>query len=212
MTTTEPDRMPPEDASGNTSDDADVSRASQRKVRGPRSPWRRIVEWLLVFLLAAGAAVGIRAFLIQAFYIPSGSMLPTLQLGDRIIVDKLSYHLHAIHRGDIVVFATPPTDQGDPTVKDLVKRVIGLPGDRIASVNGHVTIGGRPISEPYLPTGTLTDSPSLRPEIVPQGEYFVMGDNRSDSKDSRIFGPIPGSLIVGRAVLRVWPLSHISVF
>ncbi len=210
VTTTQPDRVPSKGPGAVTDTHVEGPTGKRATRLSPR--WRRVVEWGLVILLAFGAAVGIRALLIQAFYIPSGSMLPTLQLGDRIIVDKLSYHLHPINRGDIVVFSTPPADRGDPSVQDLVKRVIGLPGETIATDGaGRVTIDGRALSEPYLPRGTVTSSPPLRPQTIPKGEYFVMGDNRSDSKDSRIFGPIRGSLVVGRAVMRIWPLSHISL-
>ncbi len=162
-----------------------------------------------MILVALLAALGIKTWVLQAFYIPSGSMIPTLDIGDRILVDKLSYHLHSVHRGDIVVFATPPADKGDPGIKDLVKRVIGLPGDHISSENGHVFINGRQLSEPYLPRGTVTVG--ITPQVVPPGHYFVMGDNRNDSKDSRVFGPIPGKLIVGRAIVRVWPITRFAL-
>ena len=146
-------------------------------------------------------------------------MEPTLQIGDRIIVDKLSYHLHDVHRGDIVVFARPPLE--DQAYADLVKRVIGLPGETISSRDGQVYINGKLLAEPWLPkvdqgvTGTLPGDPNEQfnlpgPVKIPAGEYFVMGDNRTDSEDSRFFGPIPGSLIVGRAVAVVWPLDHIK--
>jgi signal peptidase I len=139
-------------------------------------------------------------------------------VGDRIIVNKLSYDLHDIHRGDIVVFARPPLE--DQEYADLVKRVIGLPGETISSKNGLVYIDGKLLREPWLPpgpdsfTGPLAgDDPHPQfdlpgPVHIPMGEYFVMGDNRTDSEDSRFFGPIPKSLIVGRAVAVIWPLGH----
>lgn len=177
---------------------------------------RRALEWLVIVLIAAAAAFGIKTYLIQAFYIPSGSMLPTLRIGNRILVDKLSYDLHAIHRGDVVVFARPAKDTGDPGVQDLVKRVVGLPGDRISSSpDGRVLIDGKALAEPFI-TPYHRDGPGagvpISPEVVPPGRYFVMGDNRNDSKDSRFFGPIRGSLVVGRVVLRIWPLSSIRLF
>jgi signal peptidase I len=165
---------------------------------------------LVVLLVAVGVAFGVRAFVLQSYFIPSASMEPTLMIGDRILVDKLSYHLHGVGRGDIVVFATPPAEAADTTVKDLVKRVIGLPGEVISSSGGRVFINGRPLHEPWLPPGTVTTG--IRTQKVPAGEYFVMGDNRSDSQDSRFFGPIPRSLIVGRVVLRFWPLSRLHIF
>ncbi len=156
------------------------------------------IEWSLVLVVALLLAVGVRTYVAQMFYIPSGSMLPTLQIGDRIVVDELSYHLHGVQRGDIVVFRRPPLEQED--YSDLVKRVIGLPGDTVSSVDGRVYIDGKPLDEPWLPQPPPTTSPSpvsegfslQRPYTVPAGEYYVMGDNRTDSEDSRYFGPIPG--------------------
>ncbi len=156
-------------------------------------------------------AAGVRTFVVQTYYIPSGSMIPTLQIGDRILVDKLSYHLHAVHRGDIVVFRRPPGEI-DLSVQDLVKRVIGLPGETIASgPHAEVIIDGKPISQPWLtPSARLDPGPPISPQKLGPDQYFVMGDNRGDSSDSRVFGPISGSLIVGRAVMRFWPLSRIG--
>jgi len=156
-------------------------------------------------------AFGVRAYVVQSYLIPSASMEPTLMVGDRILVNKLSYHLHGVGRGDIVVFATPPKEAAaDTSIKDLVKRVIGLPGDVISSKGGRVYIDGKVLVEPWLRPGTVTMD--LARQTVPPNEYFVMGDNRSDSHDSRYFGPIPRSLIVGRAVLRFWPLSRLHLF
>ncbi len=163
-----------------------------------------------MLLVALAVAVGMRTFVVQTFYIPSGSMEPTLNIGDRILVDKLSYHLHAVHRGDIIVFARPPGETLEPGVNDLVKRVIGLPGETISGRNGQVYINGKPLAEPWLPKGVVTGN--FSPVKIPKGYYFVMGDNRGFSSDSRVFGPISGSLIVGRVVMRIWPLSHITIF
>jgi signal peptidase I len=168
------------------------------------------VEWAVVLLVAVLVAVGIRTFVVQTFFIPSASMEPTLMVGDRILVDKLSYHLHPVHRGDIVVFATPPGEDAGPNVKDLVKRVIGLPGETISSAGGQVVINGKPLKEPWLVKGTVTTG--ITTQVIPPNEYFVMGDNRSDSQDSRFFGPIHRSLIVGRVVLKIWPLSSFHIY
>jgi len=159
----------------------------------------------------------LRMFVVQTFSIPSGSMLPTLQIGDRIVVDKADFH---IHRGDVVVFRRPPLEEQD--YADLVKRVIGLPGETISSSGGHILIDGKVLHEPWLPagpdayTGALNE-PDPHPQFdlpgpvrIPAGDYFVMGDNRTESEDSRFFGPIPGSLIVGRAVLVAWPLGQVK--
>lgn len=178
-----------------------------------RRPNRWVIEWLVVLGVAILLAVGVRSYVLQMFYIPSGSMLPTLQIGDRIVVDKLIYHLHAIQRGNIVVFRRPPLEDAD--YADLVKRVIGLPGDTVSAVNGRVYIDGKPLAEPWLPKPMPMTYPSPlpypfslnHPYTVPAGEYYVMGDNRTDSEDSRYFGPIPAHLIVGKVAFVVWPLS-----
>ena len=177
---------------------------------GARRSTRWIVEWAVVLVVAILVAVGIRTFVVQTFFIPSASMEPTLEVGDRILVDKLSYHLHAVHRGDIVVFATPPGEDAGPNVKDLVKRVIGLPGETISSAGGQVVINGKPLKEPWLVKGTVTTG--ITTQVIPPNEYFVMGDNRSDSQDSRFFGPIHSSLIVGRVVVKIWPLSSFHFY
>lgn len=172
---------------------------------------RWALEWLLVLVVAIGVAVLIRTYVAQTFYIPSGSMEPTLMIGDKILVDKLSFHFESIARGDIVVFKRPPLET-DTEDADLVKRIVGLPGEFISSgPNGEVLINGKPIPEPYLTKQAREDpGPPIRPQRIPKGDYFVMGDNRGDSSDSRVFGPIPGSLIVGGARFRIWPLSRIG--
>jgi len=171
-----------------------------------------MVEAVAIVLVALVVALLLRTFVIQTFYIPSGSMEPTLQIGDRIVVDKLSYHLHGVDRGDIVVFARPPSEEcGGPAVNDLVKRVIGLPGEHISSEGNTVLINGKPLAEPWLPKGTSLGHP-IPPTVVPANSYYVMGDNRAGSCDSRYWGPVARSLIVGKVVLRVWPLSQIHFF
>jgi signal peptidase I len=188
-----------------------VPEPEQREKPVRRGRW--LLEWLVVLAAALVLAVTVRTFVAQMFYIPSGSMLPTLQIGDRIVVDKLSYHLHGIHRGDVVVFARPPLESA--AYADLVKRVIGLPGDTISSIDGRVYLDGVPLDEPWLPNPRPVTSPSPLPDAfslshpytVPAGEYYVMGDNRTDSEDSRYFGPIPEKLIVGKMAFKVWPLN-----
>ena len=183
---------------------------------------RWIVELVVVVVVAVLAAMLLRTFVVATYSIPSGSMEPTLQIGDRIVVDKLSYHLHGIGRGDIVVLSTPPTENcAGPPVSDLVKRVIALPGEIIALEDGRVLINGRLYPEPFLPPNLRNDTypgPSTAPYAlhaayrVPAGDVYVMGDNRPDSCDSRYWGPIRQSTIVGKVDLRIWPLSRIGFF
>jgi signal peptidase I len=185
-----------------------------------KSHWLR--EAGLVIAVALIVALLLRTFVVQTFFIPSGSMEPTLQVGDRILVNKLSYHLHNINRGDIVVFSRPPAeDCGGPEVDDLVKRVIGLPGETLSLSGGYVDVNGKRLNETWLPAskqGITGEGPPgtpydlARPYRVPPNHYFVMGDNRTDSCDSRYWGPIAKSLIVGKVELRVWPISTLHWF
>lgn len=174
-----------------------------------RRSHRALFEWLAILVIAVVAALLIRSFVIQPYYIPSGSMEPTLKVGDKVLVNKLSYDFHSVHRGDVVVFKKPPHDYG-PGIKDLIKRVIGLPNETISARGGHVYIDGRLLNEKWLPKGPSSTTSNFGPVHIPAGDYFVMGDNRTNSEDSRVIGPISGSLIVGRAFLIVWPLGRIS--
>jgi signal peptidase I len=169
------------------------------------------VRLAVVLAAAVGLAFGLRAWVVQPFWIPSASMEPTLHgcpgcQPDRLLVDKLSYHLHPVRRGDVVVFTRPPAVA--TTDADLVKRVIGLAGDSVRASGGLVYINNRALTEPYIPAdchGTV----AFGPTVVPPGDVFVMGDNRCDSQDSRVFGPISTATIVGRAFVIVWPLPRI---
>jgi signal peptidase I len=182
------------------------------------------VELLWLVPIAIIVALVIKAFVFQAFFIPSGSMEPTLAIGDRVLVNKLSYDFHDVHRGDIVVFDAPPGTRSDG-IQDLVKRVIGLPGDTVTYSNGSVLINGHRLKEPYLQTGATTGPLNGRavPQgcdpppgdaagcIVPKDRVFVLGDNRLASKDARVFGPIKESTIVGRVFIRIWPLNRLGL-
>lgn len=168
---------------------------------------RSVVEWVVVVGGALIIALVIKTFLLQAFYIPSSSMVSTLNIGDRVLVNKLSYRVHDVHRGDIIVFERPE-GEADSQITDLIKRVIGLPGDTVEGQNGQVVVNGEPLDEPYLDEGVTTGD--FDPVEVPEDHLFMMGDNRGDSRDSRFFGPIAEDTIVGRAFFRVWPLGDIS--
>jgi len=189
-------------------DDGSGSGAVRRIDEEPgRSVARTIVEWIGVALAALVIATILRTYVVQTFWIPTGSMIPTLQENDRVVVNKLSYKLHGVGRGDIVVFTTPPGVPED--YKDLVKRVVGLPGDTVEGLNGKVLVNGTVLDESYLPEGTATSQ--FGPQKVPAGTYWVMGDNRGNSTDSRSFGPIPERTIVGHAVVRIWPLRRFGL-
>jgi len=179
-----------------------------------------VVEWVLLIGGALLIAFLIKTFLFQAFYIPSESMTPTLQVGDRVLVNKLSYRLHDVNRGDIVVFEAPE-DPNTDGVKDLVKRVVGLPGETVELRDGQVFVDGSPLDEPYLARGEVTRptqnfagkcAPPVSDSIctVPAGTYLMLGDNRDQSKDGRVFGPIEESDIVGRVFVRIWPLGDVG--
>jgi signal peptidase I len=151
----------------------------------------------------------------QTFSIPSESMVPTLDIGDRIVVQKIFWSWHDIKQGDIVVFSRPPHDTQctGPESEDLVKRVIALPGQKIYSAFGKVFVDGRPLNESYLPKPDPLGRPipgasAQHPYRVPAGDFYVMGDNRAVSCDSRYWGPVQGSTIVGKVVLLLWRHGH----
>jgi len=171
-------------------------------------------------------AVLLRTFVAQAFRIPSESMVPQLEVHDRVVVSRLAYHLHDPRRGDVVVFDCPPragcvaaphrnvVKRGvdtvlesllirQPEVEEYIKRVIALPGETVEGRDGAVYIGGHRLVEPYLPPGTVTSD--FGPVKVEPGHLWVMGDNRTNSGDSRVFGTIDQDTVVGRATNRIWP-------
>jgi signal peptidase I len=175
-------------------------------------------DWFLVVVLALGAALLVRVYVLQQFYISGPSMETTLFGDNRVLVNKLSYRLHDIHRGDVVVFDRVTTSDGTVSHDDLIKRVIALPGDTIEIKNCVVIVNSKPQVEPYLDEDVLSLTNPLNRcrvanlpiQTVPAKKIFVMGDNRPESFDSRSFGPISESLIVGRAFAVVWPLNRIS--
>jgi len=179
-----------------------------------------LVEWIVIVVVALVAALLIKTFAVQAFYIPSPSMYPTLKPGDRVLVNKLSYDFHSVHIGDIIVFRRPPKDDS-PGINDLIKRVVATGGETIDVTNCNIYINGKLELQPWLPEGYQSPSspycttwPSgtySDPFTVPKGDFFVMGDNRKDSYDSRYWGPLPGDYVVGRAFVRMWPIDRIGL-
>jgi signal peptidase I len=185
--------------------EVDGLRADSEPSPGRRT--RNVVEWLAIVAGALLLALVVKTFLFQAFYIPSLSMYPTLDEGDRVLVNKLSYDLHDINRGDLVVFERPP---GEPSaIKDLIKRVIALPNEVIEARDGVVYVDGRRLEEDYVDDGDRTEN--LPRQTVPDGHVFVMGDNRDNSEDSRVFGAIDEDTVVGRAFIRVWPITKLTL-
>jgi len=195
---------------------------------------RSIVELILTLAVAAGIAYLAQAYVVKPYVVPTGSMIPTLQPNDRLIADRLTLDFRNPHRGEIVVFHPPlcqpgfnqPPDNNFCSTNELtkrvgpsgtafVKRVIGLPGEQLWSNDGHVWIkpvNGKPfeLNEPYLPPNMST---SITGKItVPAGMYFMMGDNRASSDDSRTWGPEPRGWMIGIARLRYWPLSRLGLF
>ncbi|HUP74343.1 MAG TPA: signal peptidase I [Acidimicrobiales bacterium] len=200
-------------ARGEPEPDAESETRSKGSLRG----W---IEWIAVAFGAVLVALLIRAFVLQAFYIPSESMEPTLHENDRIMVNKLSYRLHDVRRGDLVVFRRPP-NMASGEINDLIKRVIALPNETIELRGSDIYIDDQKLTEPYLTNGTPTlnlgwvtgcANPSTERNrcLIPPGHVFVMGDNRSHSSDGRVFGPIDEDLIVGRAFVRIWPPSKLD--
>ena len=168
-----------------------------------------------------------KSLVAQAFFIPSESMEATLKVGDRVLVSRLSYRLHEPRRGDVVVFASPFENGEDerslavrvlhgilesvglrqPSTEDFIKRIIALPGETVEGREAKVFVDGRELVEPYLDEDTV---PGFEPRKVPEGKLWVMGDNRNQSQDSRVFGPIDEEKVIGRAILRIWPVPRVG--
>ncbi len=183
------------------------------------TPGRVLRDWIIVVAIALGAAFLVRVYVLQQFYISGPSMESTLFENNRVLVNKMSYRLHDIHHGDVVVFDRITASGGVIAHDDLIKRVIGLAGDTVEIKQCLVYVNSKAISEPYLDKTVLArtnltdrcrvvDSP---PITVPKNQLFVMGDNRPESFDSRSFGTIPKNLVIGRAFAIVWPFSRIAM-
>ncbi|HEY6294690.1 MAG TPA: signal peptidase I [Streptosporangiaceae bacterium] len=182
---------------------------------GPRGrKWRRALAEVGVIVVATVLLTSlIRTFAFEPFWIPSASMVPALGVYDRVLVQKAFFTWHDVREGDIVVFSEPPFDDCPGPRGDLVKRVIALPGQTIYSSGNTIYIDGRPLAEPYLPSHDplgppIPDASRHHPYRVPPGEFYMMGDNRADSCDSRFWGPIEGTTIIGKVVLTFWHDGH----
>ena len=210
-----------------------TSRETRRERRSPASKKKDggILEFLIILIVSFALVFGfVRPFVVEAFYIPSESMVPTLRVGDRVLVNKFIYRFAEPERGDIVVFKSveggslPPEenpieriigffrDDGarEPPREDLIKRVVGVPGDEISVRNGRLIVNGEPQREPYV-NRRYPDRSFSAPITVPKGHVFMMGDNRTNSQDSRVFGPVPERNIEGEAFLRFWPPDRIGL-
>lgn len=195
--TPEPARVQP----GTLLQDGTSGRAAPKKKMNP------LVEWLVVVAVAITSALLVRAYVVQQFAVEGESMISTLQDGDRVLVNRLSYRLHDPRRGDVVVLQR---FDSNATERDLIKRVIGLPGETVEVRNCVVYIDDRPLVEPYIDPiiqerdGCGSDQAPLQ---VPEGSVFVLGDHRGKSSDSRAFGPVAEDLLIGRAFVIIWPVG-----
>jgi len=185
----------------------------QNQVPEQHSPQDNEGSWIgelgRTIILSVILALGIRTFVAEARWIPSESMVPTLQKYDKLIVDKVSYHFVDPERGDIVVFSPTETIKKDnPNLKDaFIKRIVGLPGDKVEVKGERVYINGRPLQEKYI---EAPPQYQYGPVTVPPNSYLVLGDNRNNSYDSHFWGFVPRDNIIGRAIVRFWPLNRIG--
>ena len=187
--------------------DTTISRRSRRERRNNASKKSGggVLEFLVILLVSFVLVFGfVRPFVVEAFWIPSASMVPTLKYGDRVLVNKFIYRFTEPQRGDIIVFKSV---EGDG--QDLIKRVVGVPGDEIAVRGGKLFVNGEPQQEPYV-NKKYPDRSFYAPTTVPKDHVFAMGDNRANSQDSRVFGPVPEKNIEGEAFLRFWPPDRIG--
>jgi signal peptidase I len=205
---------------------------SPKSPKAPKSAVKSIVELVVTVAVAVGLALLIQAFIVKPYRIPSGSMIPTLNIGQRILVDRLSGNPGL---GDIVVFHPPAganaepsaicgspiqgmghpqacdTPTGQESSQTFVKRVVGLPGDHLQIINGHVYRNGKLEKAPYAqPCADPSFCSFPKTIVVPPGDYFMMGDNRGISDDSRFWGPVPGNWIIGSAFFTYWPPDRIG--
>ncbi len=168
-----------------------------------------IVEFIVILAISfALVFLVIRPFVVEAFFIPSESMVHTLEVGDRVLTNKFIYRFTEPERGDILVFKSVDGSSDLKDRKDLIKRVVGVPGDTIQVRRGKLFVNGEAQKEPYVNEETVDFQAPYGPKKVPEGHVFMMGDNRGNSSDSRVFGPLPKENIEGQAFLRFWPLNR----
>ncbi|CAA9489653.1 MAG: Signal peptidase I [uncultured Rubrobacteraceae bacterium] len=182
--------------------------------RAPRGGRKKhgggLLEFLLILIVAFALVFGfVRPFVVEAFYIPSGSMIPTLEVGDRVLVNKFIYRFEEPERGDVIVFESVEPNP-DGSRDDLIKRVVAVGGDEVAVRDGELFINGEVQNEPFV-NDEFPDASFFGPTVIPEGRIFAMGDNRSNSRDSRFFGPVPIENIEGEAFIVFWPLSRIGL-
>ncbi|ERN41556.1 signal peptidase I [Rubidibacter lacunae KORDI 51-2] len=170
----------------------------------PESFWTELLRTLGI---AVVLAMGIRTFIAEARWIPSESMIPTLEVNDRLIVEKVGYYFHEPDRGDVVVFQPTDALKRNNYREAFIKRIIGLPGEEVVVRNGRVFVNGEALSEDYIEEAPLY---TYGPKSVPEGQYFVLGDNRNASYDSHAWGFVPRENIIGRAAVRFWPLGRLG--
>ena len=178
--------------------------------------FKAVRDWVIVLVVALVVALGIRTYVFQQFYISGPSMETTLYQPNRVLVNKLSYRLHGVNRGDVVVFDRVTSNGESIQHDDLIKRVIGLPGEKISISKCVVYVNKVALKEPYLDVRdteleNLNDrcrQPEMAEVVIPQKQVFVLGDNRPQSMDSRLFGPVDEDRIVGRAFVVLWPISR----
>lgn len=183
---------------------------------GAKSVLKVLRDWVLVLAVALGVALGVRTFVLQQFYISGPSMETTLYQPNRVLVNKLSYTFGDIDRGDVVVFDRVTSNGTTVQHDDLIKRVIALENEVVEIKKCVVYIDGKALDEPYLPERDMSQEdlvarcrqPEMAPTTVPDGQIFVLGDNRPQSMDSRVFGPVDSHSVVGRAFVVIWPISR----
>ena len=208
---------------------------AKKKGKGKDSGPGSLLEFFLIVAVALGLALGIQAFLVKPFRIPSGSMEPTLDIGQRVLVSRVNYHLSDPDRGDVVVFKPPvgadnnlnacgvagfspparnqpcPRPIEKPSDQNFIKRVVAVPGDRLKVERGRVYIDGKLQKEPFIDPDETCDICNLPREItIPPGHFFMMGDNRGASADSRYWGPVPRDQLIGQAFFTYWPPKRIG--